>query len=313
MKPCLIGVFGPTASGKSDIALEMAKKMGAEILNCDSLQVYDQLNIGTAKPSLNDQAMVVHHLLGHVPVGQIYTAGQYRRDALRVIQKRFEEGQRLFLLVGGSGFYAQALIKGLYPIAPVDPLKRKSIMDEIESRGAESVFSELKARDPEYAKKIGDQDQHRLIRAIEILRHSEFKTMAEIDLAMSKIEKPFHIQSIGVMKTRGLLKKSILSRAEVMLKNGFIEEVQGLLSQGLIDWPPLRSVGYREVIQYLQAPAQMRSQKKMTDQIVTSSMQLAKRQMTWFRRDPETLWFDTDLSRDQACAKIEQLARDLLA
>ncbi|MGE3974809.1 MAG: tRNA (adenosine(37)-N6)-dimethylallyltransferase MiaA [Bdellovibrionales bacterium] len=306
----VIGIFGPTSSGKSHLALAMAQKLGAEIVNCDSLQVYQGLDIGTAKPTKKELAMVPHHLISHVPLGEAYAAGQFARDALEILKKRSHVGQKLFFLVGGSGFYAQALIKGTYPVAASDPKKRAELEEEARLKGLATLFEELETRDSQYAKKIGPQDRHRIIRALEILRHEKFQTFSEIEETIASRKPPFSFASVGTFKTRESLRRALDLRTKTMLRQGFIDEVKGLVEQGYHDWSPLQSVGYAEVLEFLDG--QIPSEEQLIEAIVTSSMQLAKRQMTWFRRDAETVWFDTDREQEAACQKIEELAKILL-
>jgi tRNA dimethylallyltransferase len=158
-KPLVYCVFGPTASRKSELALEIAYKLKAEIINCDSVQVYTDVQIGANKPSKSEREQIPHHLLDFVEPLNTYTAGQFHRDFHEIVRKRSEEGQRIFVLAGGSGFYARAALKGLYPVDPSDPKKRDRLADEWKRDNGKDLFEELLERDSDYAKKIGPQDQ----------------------------------------------------------------------------------------------------------------------------------------------------------
>ena len=221
--------------------------------------------------------------------------------------------QKLFFLVGGSGFYIQALVKGLYPVPPSDPQKRASLETEAKEHGLLALFEELEIIDPAYAKKIGPKDRHRILRALEILRHGPFKTIDEINQLMRAQEKPFHFLQVGLRKTRDSFRNTLRERTFKMLKDGFIDEVEGLLAMGLKDWPPMKSVGYVDVIRYLELSVDNRNKEQLIEDIVTNSMGLAKRQMTWFRRSTgdelPMEWFDTDQEYEAACLRVTELVQ----
>lgn len=308
----LVFVVGPTACGKTNVAIDACERSAArtvEIINCDSVQFFAGVEIGAAKPTAAQKARACHHLLGHVPVGGEYTAGAFRRDALDVVEQGASRGVRRFFVVGGSGFYVQALEKGMFDVPEVPHVVREQLEAESVRPGAwQSLYTELSARDPETARKIDRNDRYRILRALEILRaHSG--TLTEIrDSFRSKSATelpPFKIAKVGLFRPREELRSRVVERTRRMLADGLIEEttelrrrLRELAPGGALDaWAPLRSVGYKEVQDYLD---QRLAKNDLENAIVTSTMQLAKRQMTWFKRDPQIRWFNAETEGDAA-------------
>lgn len=298
MKSFLFFVVGPTASGKSDLAVEIAELSGAEILNCDSIQFFKGVEIGAAKPPVTDLARVAHHLVSHLELGAEYTAGDFRRDAIRLIEAR----PKSYVAVGGSGFYIQALEKGMYDVPAVAPEIRLNLEREMEERGAAPLHLELATRDPESAARIDKNDRYRILRALELLRSAPSgKTLSQMRAEFEAMKPPSPFESaatkIGLLFSRERLRERITVRTRQMLNAGFIEEVEDLRAKGLKDWPPLLSVGYREVQSFLDGEL---PQSELEPLIITSTMQLAKRQMTWFKRDSSIRWFNGESEIPQA-------------
>ncbi len=298
MKPHLLFVVGPTASGKSDVAVEIAEACGKEqprapeLINCDSVQFFAGVDIGAAKPEPELLARAKHHLIGHVPLGGAYTAGDFRRDALKIIEERSQIVSS-FVGVGGSGFYVQALEKGMYEVPELSEDIRKQLDRDAEEKGYGVLYEELRTRDAEAAAKIQPQDRYRIWRALEILRsHPDGGTLSQIraQFEKQKPDAPFTVSKIGIFRSREELRRRITSRTQRMLREGLIEEVEGLRAKGLNDWAPLKSVGYKEVQEFLDGRL---TREELEPLIITSTMQLAKRQMTWFKRDASIQWFES--------------------
>jgi tRNA dimethylallyltransferase len=299
--PHLLFVVGPTASGKSDLAVAIAErsaKVGVkcpEIINCDSVQFFAGVNIGAAKPGPELLMRAPHHLVGHVPVGARYTAGDFRRDALQVITCG-----GTFLAVGGSGFYVQALEKGMYEVPEVPLGIRNRLEAEAQTPdGLKSLYEEFSLRDPFAARKVAYADRYRILRALEILRAHPNGSLTEIRerFAVEQPPRPFTVHKVGVFCSRERLRERIELRTRQMLERGLIDEVTRLRTEihalGLSGWAPLRSVGYQEVQNFLDGVLE---RERLEEAIVTSTMQLAKRQMTWFKREPGIRWFDSSES-----------------
>ncbi len=298
-------IVGSTATGKSDLAVEIAEAAhGTAILNSDSVAFFDKVQIGAAKPSAELLTRAKHHLVGNVTPPNKYTAGDFRRDALKI----FETPGR-YIVVGGSGFYTQALEKGMYEVGEPDPVLKEQIAKEAETSGFAKLYEELQSRDPET--KIQPADHYRIQRAIEVLRMNPGKSMTEIraEFEASKPEQPFTSKKIGLFRPRELLRQKVTERTRRMIKQGLIEEVESLRAEGLHAWAPLQSVGYKEVQLYLDGQIK---REELEPLIVQRTMQLAKSQMTWFKRDPNTLWFDPDVAWKEAVkAGVELLTPPL--
>lgn len=308
-------IVGPTASGKSDAAVAVAEQTGAEIINCDSVQFFAGVEIGAAKPEPELLQRARHHLIGTVPIGADYNAGDFRRDALRVIA---ESGAGRFVAVGGSGFYVQALEKGMYDVPEIAVGVREALEAEACAgpEGLTKLHQELHARDPLSAAKIDPNDRYRILRSLEVLRSHPSETLSEIRERFRAQEPPriFESAKAGLSCERPLLRERITLRTKRMLADGLIDEVRELRGRiramGLEDWAPLRSVGYSEVQDFLSG---LRSREDLEAAIVTSTMQLAKRQMTWFKRDPATAWFDIGKGADIATEGLLARAQKFFA
>lgn len=285
-----IFVVGPTATGKSQLALSIAQKFGGSIVNCDSIQFYNRLKIGSAGPSDEELQLVPHHLYGYVNPPQEVTAGQYLRDFHNLIETNKDLKSPL-IIVGGTGFYVQALEKGMYNVPQIQPELKQQIEDEIKEYGNEKAYKELIDFDPET--KIHINDAYRIGRALELkrafnLKMSELKIQALLnDDSETKFKLPFPFIKIGVDVDREVLVSNIAKRTKKMLQAGFIDEVKALLDEGYSDWAPMNSVGYSEVKEFL---AGRIAQADLEEMINQSTRQLTKKQKTWFKRDPETKW-----------------------
>lgn len=284
----IIFVVGTTASGKSDWALRWAESFQGVIVNCDSIQVYKQLDIGAAKPTTEEQKRVPHFLLDYVSPPQEMTAGIYSRDFYEVLEK-IPEKTPVFV-VGGTGFYFMAIEKGMYPIVPVDPDVQKQVAQEMSEEGGPlRLHQELLAKDPTYGAKIHLADHYRIGRALELIR-TQGKSVTEIQEEFAKTQSifPHPLLKVAPKWEKEALDARILLRTGDMLKKGLVAEVKQLLDQGLETWAPLSSVGYRETISYLKGDMDLDS---LEAEIAKNTRQLAKKQRTWFQRDGDIRWF----------------------
>lgn len=294
----LVFILGPTASGKSHFALKWAKQCNGVIFNCDSIQVYQGLDIGSAKPTAEERNAVPHFLFDFLPLGSHLTAGEYLRYFSKEMEK-VDPAKPIFV-VGGTGFYFQALEHGMYNVQPTPVELKKQVLAEInELDGPSKLFQELKQFDPEYAQKIHIEDHYRLARAIEIIRF-ERKKVSEIMSESKKEVAPIDadIFKIGLRPDKELLRKLINDRCDLMIQKGIIQETILLRESGFAGWAPLKSVGYREVQEYLD---QGNSIDWLREWMKIGTWQLAKKQLTWFKRDGKILWLDP--------AKVEDLAK----
>ncbi len=287
----VVFVVGSTASGKSEYALTQAVGQNACIINCDSIQIYQGLEIGSSLPSKEEMERVPHFLFAYVPPVERSTAGQYARDfysLMENIQDKFEHAY----VVGGTGFYFQAIEKGLFPVGGANPELREILSDRLKTpEGAQSLYAEFQTRDPESAKKIFPNDHYRIIRAMELML-TYGKTLTEIQNEFETSQKafPWPLEKRGVLISREDLRVRVQSRTEKMLARGLIEEVEGLRSRGFRDWAPMESIGYKETNQFLDGSEEIPNLQVLEEKIVQNTMKLAKKQKTWFQRDPEIQW-----------------------
>ena len=287
-EPLLVVILGPTASGKSALAIELARPFSGEVVSCDSVAVYRHFEIGTAKPSRDDRAAVPHHLIDVAEPGEPFTAGEYSRRARVVINQIFTRGH-LPIVVGGTGLYLRALLEGLFPGPQRSEDLRERLRQRAAERGASYLHQVLRKLDPAAASKIHPNDAPKLIRAIEICLASRARMSA---LWQERGRDPllgFRILRIGLNPEREKLYARINLRAQQMFDGGLAEETQSLLTRygDAKAVTPLESLGYK------QAKAFLRGEITREQAIVAAQQghrNYAKRQMTWFRREPDVTW-----------------------
>lgn len=302
----VVFVVGPTASGKSQLALHLAGKFNGSIINIDSVQFYEGLNIGSAAPSEDDKNQVPHYLFSYVKAPDEMTAGQYIRDFYELIESG-KVSSPIFV-VGGTGFYIQALEKGMYDLPEVTEEIKKEVLADYETFGSEKMFTELKNFDPNT--ELHPNDHYRVGRALEVkrafnLKMSEFKNAG----AENKNKLPYPSMKIGLTfetEDKEKFMNRIQQRTMKMLNDGIIEETKGFLTQGFESWAPLASVGYLETKAYLQGQI---SREELPAAITQATMKLVKKQKTWFKRDEAILWSDVFSPKYEV---IERKVQDFL-
>jgi len=287
MKPKIVIVLGPTAVGKTELALAVAPKVNAEIVNADSQQVYRYLDIGTGKPSKPERERVRHHLIDVVNPDEDFNAARYRQLAAASIDEIHKRGAKV-LVSGGTGLYLKALTGGLFSGPSQDTELRANLEREIAQIGLAALYDRLIAIDPGANTKIHPNDRQRIIRGLEVYQ-STGRPLSEWQNEHRFQEEAFQVLKIGLERARAELYDLINRRSESMIRAGLLDEVRGLMERGYeLDLKPLRSVGYRqmgEVIEGIKGlPEAMAEMKQET-------RRLAKRQLTWFRSDPEIRWF----------------------
>ncbi len=299
----VIFVMGSTASGKSEWALQLAQKFQGVIVNCDSIQTYQKVNIGAAKPTSEERALVPHYLLDYVAPPDEMTAGQFARDFNSCLENLPEE--KPIFVVGGTGFYFMAIEKGMYPVLPVPEGVKRQVADEMnEVKGPLRLLLEVQQVDPEYGARLHLADHYRIGRAVELIR-SQGKSITQIqnDFERSRVEFPHDLLKVAPFWERAILTERIERRTRLMLQKGLIEEVRGLVDQRLSEWSPLRSVGYREVVSALSG---LIDETKLCAEISRSTKQLAKRQQTWFQRDQQLNWLPGETGLNEASRRVEK-------
>lgn len=280
-RPTAVLLMGPTASGKTPLALALARQFPAEIISVDSAQVYRGMDVGTAKPSAAERAAIPHHLIDVIDPTESYSAARFRADALRLMKEIAARG-RIPLLVGGTMLYFKALREGLSELPQSDAFVRARIDAEAAERGWPAVHVELARVDPETATRLKPNDSQRIQRALEVFRISG-KPMSQL-LGRGKPEDlPFHLFELALVPSdRGALHRRIEARFDAMLESGLVEELRALreryaLRSGL---PSMRSVGYRQAWQFLEGELYRGELRNLG---IFATRQLAKRQLTWLR------------------------------
>jgi len=279
--PPAIFLQGPTASGKTDLALQLADALPCEIISVDSALVYRGMDIGTAKPSAAVLSQYPHHLIDICDPAEAYSAARFRADALSLMQAIAGRG-RIPLLVGGTPLYFKALLHGLAEMPAADNELRAELEQCAERQGSAALHQKLKALDPESAARLHPNDRQRIIRALEVL-HSSGQSMQHWQAQQDKTRLPFRIAQLALMPdNRAWLHQRIEQRFKQMLAEGLIEEVQALHARGdlHLGLPSMRAVGYRQVWEYLDGQL---NPDEMVERGIIATRQLAKRQMTWLR------------------------------
>ena len=285
-KPGLVALLGPTASGKTSLSLTLAQRFNGEIVNCDSVAIYRDFDVGTAKPSARELSLVPHHLFSCSDPAQPVTAGEYARDARRVLGEIAGRG-RLPLVVGGTGLYLRALLDGLFAGPPRSEELRERLREKGAARGSSYLHRILSRLDPAAAISIHENDAPKLIRAIEVCLGSGQK-MTDLWQRGRDPLKGFRVLRIGLDPNRAMLYERINERAQRMFDHGLIEEADGLLRRyGPAAWP-LGSLGYRQAVEHLRGHLTREQAVQAAQQ---AHRNYAKRQMTWFRREPGVTWF----------------------
>jgi tRNA dimethylallyltransferase len=301
----LIVIVGATASGKSGLAIRLAEEFDGEIVSCDSVAVYREMEIGTAKPSFEDRARVPHHMIDVVSPDEACTAGGYSRGAREAIAGITERG-KLPIVAGGTGLYLRALIDGLFPAPPRQPELRAELRHHAEEHGAESLHQRLAALDPAAAGIIHANDVSKVVRAIEVSMAAE-QPMTEMWEQGRDALTGYRILRMGLDPGRERLYERINQRAAEMFDRGLVEETERLVERYGYDCRPLGSLGYAEAVAVLRG--------NMTrDEAVTKAQQghrnYAKRQGTWFRRDTEITWLQGAGGDDSVLSKAMRMVTE---
>jgi len=285
-EPPLVVILGPTASGKTALSLALAEKFHGEIVNCDSIAMYREFELGTAKPSPPERERAPHHLFDCVDPTGLVTAGEYARRARQVLQE-IRSRANLPIVVGGTGLYLRALLEGLFPGPQRSEELRERLREMVDHRGSAYLHRMLARLDPLAAQKIHANDIPKLVRAIEVCLAAS-RRMTDLWRQGREPLTGFRILRIGLDPDRAALYARINERATQMFDDGLIEETRDLLGRyGNAAWP-LSSLGYKQAVQYLHGEL---SRDQALDAARQAHRNYAKRQMTWFRREPEVTWF----------------------
>lgn len=292
-QPPVIFIMGPTASGKTALAMSLLQHLPVELISVDSALIYRGMDIGTAKPTKAELAMAPHHLIDIRDPAETYSAANFRTDALNLIQQ-IRQQHKIPVLVGGTMLYFKALLEGISPLPEADADTRLALEYEAQQKGWAALHAELASVDPESAQRIHPNDPQRINRALEIYRISG-QTMTEL-IAEKGEPFPYKVHQFAIAPTeRSVLHMRIADRFRQMLDNGFEQEVRQLKQRADLhpDLPSIRCVGYRQMWEYLDG---ITSYQQMTERGIAATRQLAKRQLTWLRGWSDVQWLKSELS-----------------
>ena len=291
MKPKVVVIVGPTASGKTALSIELAKRIGGEIISSDSMQIYKDMNIGTAKVTKEEMQGIKHYLIDFVPPNQRYTVSDFKKDATRAIKEILREA-KIPVVVGGTGLYVNSLIYGIeYQDMQFDEEYRNKLMKIAETEeGLNNLWEQAQKIDPESMKKISKKDKKRIVRVLEIYKATG-KTKTEQEILSRKKEIEYDFKIFGISMDREQLYERINKRVDIMINQGLEKEVRNLLEKYSEFPTAMQGLGYKEVVEYFNG---ILTRGEMIDKIKQESRRYAKRQLTWFRRNKEIIWLDAN-------------------
>lgn len=289
-KNILITIVGPTAIGKTALSIQLANHFKSDIISCDSRQFYKEMTIGTAVPNTDELASAKHHFIQNRSIFEDYNVGSFERDALEKLDELFKENS-VQIMVGGSGLYVDAVLKGLDYFPTVDAKIREELTLELENKGIETLQNKLKELDPDTYNSIALENPHRVIRALEICIGTE--TPYSTFINKPKAPRNFQSIKIGLNADREIIYNRINQRVDLMIEDGLLEEAQKLHKHKNLN--ALQTVGYRELFSYFDDNF---TKEFAISEIKKNTRRFAKRQLTWFKKDEKTLWFDykTDIN-----------------
>ena len=285
-KPKVIVICGPTASGKTALSIELAKKINGEIISSDSMQIYKDMNIGTAKPSKEEMQGIKHYMIDFVEPDKRYSVADFKKDAEKAIEDILTKG-KVPIVVGGTGLYVDSLIYGIeYQELQFDEQYRKDLEERVLNEGLEVLYDEAKQIDPQAMEKISHNDQKRILRVLEIYKATgKTKTEQEVESRKKGVKYDYKVFAINM--DRETLYKRINKRVDIMIEQGLIQEVEKLLKK-YKDFPTaMQGLGYKEVVEYLQGKT---TKEEMIEKIKMETRRYAKRQITWFKKNKQTIW-----------------------
>ena len=286
----VIVICGPTASGKTALSIELANKINGEIVSADSMQIYKEMNVGTAKPSKEEMQGIKHYLIDCVEPTRRYSVSDFKNDAIKAIEKILEDRKNP-IVVGGTGLYVNSLIYGIdYPEINTDFEYRKKLEERAEREGLEKLYEEAYKIDEEAMKSISHNDKKRILRVLEIFKETgKTKTQVEIESKKNGIKYDYRVFAIDM--PRDVLYERINKRVDLMLENGLIEEVKNIYEKyGKELITSIQAIGYKEVIEYLEGRY---SKEEMIEKIKMETRRYAKRQITWFKKIDNIIWLDS--------------------
>ncbi len=293
-KPKVIVICGPTASGKTALSIELAKKINGEIISSDSMQIYKDMDIGTAKPTKQEMQEIKHYLLNFVEPDQRYSVAQFKKDAEKAIEEILAKN-KVPIIVGGTGLYVDSLIYGIeYQEIELDKKYREELEEKAQKEGLETLYEQAQKIDPQAMEKISANDKKRILRILEIY-HSTGKTKTQQEIESRKNEVKYDYKVFALNMEREKLYERINKRVDIMIEQGLIQEVENLCSKYTEFPTAMQGLGYKEVVEYLQGKI---SEQEMIEKIKMETRRYAKRQLTWFRKNKQTIWLDATKGKE---------------
>ena len=288
MKPTVIVICGPTASGKTKLSIELAKEINGEIVSCDSMQIYKDMDIGTAKPTVQEMQGVKHYLIDFVSPDERYSVADYKKDSKKAINEIIKKG-KIPIVVGGTGLYIDSLIYEIeYQEIEFDEEYRKLLESRVEKEGLQAIYEEAKKIDEVAIEKISPNDKKRILRILEIYHATgKNKTEQEIQSRKKEVEYDYHVYALNW--DRQILYERINKRVDIMVENGLVQEVEKIYKKYKKFPTAMQGLGYKEVVEYLEGKC---TKDEMIEKIKMETRRYAKRQMTWFRKNKQTVWLD---------------------
>ena len=300
MKSKVIVICGPTASGKTALSIELAKKIDGEIVSADSMQIYKDMDIGSAKPTKEEMDGIKHYLLDFVSPEDRYSVADYKKDATIAINEIIEKG-KMPIVVGGTGLYIDSLIYNIdYPEIEFDEEYRKSLEKRAEEEGLQNLYEEAKQIDSKAMENISPNDQKRILRVLE-LYHQTGKTKTEQEIESRKNEVPYDYYVFALNMDREKLYDRINKRVDIMIEQGLIEEVEGIIKKYKTYPTSMQALGYKEIKEYLNRNV---TKEQAIETVKQETRRYAKRQLTWFRKNKQTIWLDALDKKEENIRKI---------
>lgn len=300
MKPKVIVICGPTASGKTALSIELAKKIDGEIVSADSMQIYKDMDIGSAKPTQEEMEGIKHYLLDFVSPEERYSVADYKKDATTAVNEIIEKGKTP-IIVGGTGLYIDSLIYNIdYPEIEFDEEYRKSLEKRAEEEGLQNLYEEAKEIDSKAMENISPNDQKRILRVLE-LYHQTGKTKTEQEIESRKNAIPYDYHVFALNMDREKLYDRINKRVDIMIEQGLIEEVEGIIKKYRTYPTAMQALGYKEIKEYIIGNI---TKEQAIETVKQETRRYAKRQLTWFRKNKQTIWLNALDKKEENIKKI---------
>lgn len=304
MKPKVIVIVGPTASGKTALSIELAKKIDGEIISCDSMQIYKDMNIGSAKPTIEEMQGIKHYMIDIAEPTERFSVAEYKKRSEEAIEKILQKG-KVPIIVGGTGLYANSLIYNIeYNEIMLDEEYRKNLMKIAETEvGLATLYEKARSIDPVAMKKISSNDKKRIIRVLEI-KHSTGKNKTELELESRKNEVKYEYKVFAINMPREILYDRINKRVDIMIENGLIDEVENIIEKYKEFPTAMQAIGYKEIVMYLKGKL---TKQEAIEKIKQESRRYAKRQITWFKKIENIKWIDGLKDKDENIKFIQDV------